>query len=123
MISTQKGDSSVIYNPNKILNAKYVYDIISTQKGCLWKMNCENLGRVGALLGAGREKKTDTIDYSVGYELSVELGDRIKIGQKLAAFYANDMNKAKIAEDLFRKSIFIGDMKYKKNPLIYEVLR
>ena len=42
---------------------------------------------------AGREKKTDSIDYSVGVYLNKKTGEKVNIGDTLYTIYSNDEMK------------------------------
>ena len=48
-------------------------------------------------LGAGRLRKEDDIDYSVGVELVKKVGDYIEEKETIAYIYANNQEKGKEA--------------------------
>ena len=66
LIKNQGGDISYIENTEKFKKAKYKIPLIAKTNGYVQSLNAENVGRIAANLGAGRVKKEDNIDYSVG---------------------------------------------------------
>ena len=75
------------------------------------------------LLGAGREKKTDTIDYGAGIVLYKKTGDKVSVGETIAILYAENEERLKKGECIFNTSYIIGDEKPKMQPLIYKTIR
>jgi len=43
------------------------------------EMNSKEVGKLASILGAGRNKKEDTIDPSVGIVLAKKVGDKVNI--------------------------------------------
>ena len=68
-------------------------DIRSTKEGVLTKIKALNLGMLSVSLGAGRLRKEDSIDHSVGIVLKKHLNDKINVGDILCTLYVNkDIN-------------------------------
>ena len=68
-------------------------DVKSTKKGTLSKIKALNLGMLSVTLGAGRLRKEDAIDYSVGIVLKKHINDYINVGDVLCTLYVNkDIN-------------------------------
>ena len=57
--------------------------------GVLEKIDALELGKLSVSLGAGRVKKEDKIDYSVGIKLNKVIGDFVKKGDVLCTIYYN----------------------------------
>ncbi|UKI51282.1 MAG: thymidine phosphorylase [Clostridium sp.] len=66
MVNAQGGDSSYIFNPAKFVLGKNVIEIKSQNKGYVSKIDALAIGHAAMLVGAGREKITDTINPRVG---------------------------------------------------------
>ena len=81
------------------------------------------VGESAVLLGAGREKKTDTIDYGAGIVLYKKTYDKVSIGDTIAILYAETEERIKNAERLFNTSFVIGEEKPDMKPLIYKTIR
>jgi pyrimidine-nucleoside phosphorylase len=63
--------------------------IYAKQTGYINKIHALAVGKAGMLLGAGRQKKDDVIDYSVGVYIHQKVGDKIKANQPLFTLYHN----------------------------------
>ena len=60
-------------------------------------------------MGAGRIKKEDNIDYSVGIILNKKIGTKVKKGESLGKIYSNDIEKLKEAKKQVLEIIKISD--------------
>ena len=95
MVKNQGGDIS------KLGKAKYVIPVVSEKTFTITKLNAEDVGNISVRLGAGRVKKEDPIDYTVGIILNKKVGDSVNEGEVLAYIHANDEELGKKAvEDL-----------------------
>ena len=118
MVKAQGGDAECIYNTDKLPKAKYCYDVKSNEDGYIYHVDTEGYGVASLLLGAGRNTKEDTIDYSAGIILKAKTGDRVKKGDILATLYANDKNLFALAEKKLLDSTEILPEKPAKRPLV-----
>lgn len=103
-LSNQGGDSSIVDNPEKMLQAKYVIDVPAKTSGVISNIVADEIGIAAMLLGAGRATKEDEIDLAVGLMLRKKVGDAVKEGEPFVTIYANRENvedvKAKIYENI-----------------------
>ncbi|WHS78180.1 pyrimidine-nucleoside phosphorylase [Bacillus cereus] len=103
-LSNQGGDSSIVDNPEKMPQAKYVIDVPAKTSGVISKIVADEIGIAAMLLGAGRATKEDEIDLAVGLMLRKKVGDAVKEGEPFVTIYANRENvedvKAKIYENI-----------------------
>ena len=77
----------------------------------------------GKLLGAGREKKTDEIDYGVGIFLNKKTGEPVKAGDTLCTIYSNDEAKTQSAVKYCKEGILLSDTKPVVHDLIYKIIK
>ena len=63
------------------------------------------------LLGGGRLKVEDKIDYSVGIKLKIEKGDYVEKSQPICTLYASNHQTLEIAEKEINYSFEIGHTK------------
>ena len=91
------GDVSYIDDTNKFERAKYIMQVEATRDGTITSLKAEEIGKLSVSLGAGRMKKEDKIENSVGIVLDKKIGDNVKKGDIVAYIHANDENKAKEA--------------------------
>lgn len=107
MVHAQHGDESYILHPEKfVLGSRY--EVVAEVDGFVDKMNAANIGRAVTLLGGGRMKKEDKIDFSVGVVMSVCLGSAVKKGDVLCTVYHNGKGLDEAVE-MLKQSIHIGD--------------
>ena len=90
LIIEQKGDSSVIREPEKVLpKASSAYKIRSDRDGYLSKLDALLIGEGLRALGGGRLTLDDTIDPSVAIRLLHKVGDKVSEGDVLLTIYYN----------------------------------
>ncbi|MDA2760361.1 pyrimidine-nucleoside phosphorylase [Bacillus cereus group sp. Bc005] len=103
-LSNQGGDSSIVDNPEKMPQAKYVIDVPAKTSGVISNIVADEIGIAAMLLGAGRATKEDEIDLAVGLMLRKKVGNAVKEGEPFVTIYANRENvedvKAKIYENI-----------------------
>ena len=97
LVKIQDGDVSYIDDTNKFERAKYIMQVEATRDGTITSLKAEEIGKLSVSLGAGRMKKEDKIENSVGIVLDKKIGDNVKKGDIVAYIHANDENKAKEA--------------------------
>ncbi len=97
LIQNQGGDISYIENTDKFEKAKYIMEVISEKQGIVQSLKAEKIGKISVNLGAGRIRKEDEIDNSVGIVLEKKIGDKVQKGEVLAYIHANDEEKGKEA--------------------------
>ncbi|MFO7881400.1 MAG: thymidine phosphorylase [Kosmotogaceae bacterium] len=101
--------------------AKYKEYIRSDKSGYVNGVQTENIGHASMLLGAGRSKKEDSIDPSVGIIVEKRIGNYVNKGGCLATVFFNDKEKyiesAKLIEDSFE----ISNRKVESQKLIYKI--
>ncbi len=83
MVKYQKGDLSAIKVSDKTIKIK------ANKTGEIKKINALELGKLSLALGAGKIKKSDKIDYSVGIKLNKLVGSYVKVGDFLMTLYVN----------------------------------
>ena len=95
-IRLQGGDERVVDAPERLPQARFRAEVVSSVSGFITATNCEQFGTALAMLGGGREKKEDKIDHAVGLEFHKRIGDSVEKGEKLVTIYYN--SDAKLAE-------------------------
>ena len=119
MFAAQGGDVSVLKDPSRFPKAKYSYELTARENGYIVENDVEKIGNASVLLGAGRIKKEDSIDFAAGITMHKKLGDAVKAGESICTFYANDPALFAAAEEMYRGGLVIGPEKPGVPPLIY----
>ena len=121
MVKNQNGDISYLENINKFPKAKYIEAIKANRSGYIQEMNAEEIGKVACNLGAGRIKKEDNIDYTVGIKLCKKVSERVSEGEDVAYIYANDIEKLEIAKQKLENIVKIDTNEIEKIQTIFGI--
>jgi pyrimidine-nucleoside phosphorylase len=119
MVAAQGGDVAVLDDNSKFPQAPVQREIIADKNGFIFSMDTQECGIASVELGAGREKKEDSIDFSAGIVLHKKVGDKVSAGESIATFYTSSEQKCDEAEKLFRKAIQISKEPPKPLPLVH----
>ena len=120
MVKAQHGDERVIYDTELFPKAQFSREVKADKSGYIVRVDTEGYGIASLLLGAGRNTKEESIDYSAGITLVKKTGDKVEKGDVIAIMYTNDENRFQSAIDRFMKSTEIGDNKPEERPLVFE---
>jgi pyrimidine-nucleoside phosphorylase len=93
LVQAQGGDVSYIDQTDKLPKARIVDVVKSPQPGYLAQIDARSIGEASVALGAGRAKKTDTVDHAVGFIIHHKVGDKVEAGEPLFTIHANDTQK------------------------------
>ena len=122
IIISQGGDSSIIDDYSKLPQASIKYEVKSDKDGFVKNIDALKIAKACKNLGAGREKKSDSIDYSAGIYLTQKYTEPVKQGETIAVIYTNKQDTVKEAEKLIKEAFEISDTKSKPSSLIYKVI-
>ena len=118
-IQKQGGDISYLENIEKFEKAKFVVPVVTERSGYVEKLDAKEIGKASMNLGAGRKKKEDDIDFSVGIVLEKKIGDKVENGGVLAYIHANDENLGnEIAKDVFNAYTITNEPANKKQDIL-----
>ena len=94
LVERQGGNVQYIENIDNFPKARFILPVKALTSGVITKLDAEKVGLISMHLGAGRIKKEDSIDSSVGIELNKKVGDKVSKDDILAYIHANDEEKA-----------------------------
>ncbi|WP_283679094.1 pyrimidine-nucleoside phosphorylase [Lentilactobacillus sp. Marseille-Q4993] len=90
MIEAQGGDGNVVDDPDGVMpQAKYKIEFPASKAGVISKIVADEVGVASMLLGGGRQKADDKLDYAVGIVLHKKIGDKVDAGESLLTIYSN----------------------------------
>lgn len=123
LVARQGGDGRVVEEPEKVLpQAKQVFRVEAEGRGFIQKIKADEIGFAAMCLGAGREKKEDTIDPAVGVVLRKKVGDSVKSGETLAELYVNDVSRLEEAMERVKKAFVLGPVRPFPGKMIHAVV-
>ena len=118
MVEAQGGDAELLAHTPNFLHAKCSRRVMAPQDGYLVKMQTRMIGESAQLLGAGRAKKDDVIDYAAGLVLHRKTGDLCRAGEPLATLYAASAQRLDEGEARFLSALSFGKTPPETKPLI-----
>jgi pyrimidine-nucleoside phosphorylase len=122
-IIAQGGDESYANDPYSLPEASLSYDVVAEEEGYISKMNAEEIGLASVTLGAGRETKDDTIDFSTGIIVHKKVGEAVKAGDVIATLYTNKESAIASAARTVRGAVTVSCDKPSGGELIYAVIK
>ncbi|TZE81236.1 pyrimidine-nucleoside phosphorylase [Calorimonas adulescens] len=122
MVRAQGGNPDALEDYSLLPTARIRYDIRAENDLYISKLYAEKLGLCAMRLGAGRERKEDVIDLSVGIMLNKKVGDFVKKGEVIATVHANDEERLNNVLPDILNSIETSDERVEKPKLIYAVV-
>lgn len=122
MVEAQGGDVSYLHDTGKFPVAPYDVEVLSEKSGYVHHVNAEAIGEISIILGAGREKKEDAIDYSAGITLVKKPGDFVEKGEPLAVLHTSRKERIDEAVREYVKATSILNEKPEVQPIVYDVV-
>ena len=94
MIIAQGGNPEVINDYGLFKEASEIIELTYQNDDLVYieSIDAEAIGIASVMLGAGRQKKEDDVDHSVGIVLNKKVGDQLHNGDLIATVYANGKN-------------------------------
>lgn len=123
LVSAQGGNTEMLDNTDLLPSCEKLLEIKAEKDGYIQSIDSRIVGESAVLLGAGREKKSDTIDYGAGIVFYKKTCDKVNVGDTIATLYAETDERLKNAEKLFNTSFTIGAEKPDIMQLIYKTIR
>ena len=122
MIAAQGGDPRVTEDTSLLPHAPKRIELRADKDGWLGSIVTSDVGNAAKLLGAGRERKTDELDLSVGLIMKKRVGDRLRRGDVIAELHAGEKSDSVGAYNLLKGAIAISDIPVPRPQLIHSVV-
>jgi pyrimidine-nucleoside phosphorylase/thymidine phosphorylase len=120
MVEAQGGDPRVAEDPWAVLPAAAVRRPIEVPAGgVVAGIEAEDLGRASVALGAGRLRKGDPIDPSVGIVVTAKIGDRLAAGASVGTVHARTETDAERAAAATIAAIHLTEGEVSAPPLVH----
>ncbi|NMA05138.1 MAG: pyrimidine-nucleoside phosphorylase [Acholeplasmataceae bacterium] len=121
LVKAQGGDVSYIKDYDNFPKAKNIIPFKALKDGYIEAMDTEKIGIAAMVLGAGRERKDDIIDFTVGLDFKKKIGDYVKKDDVVCYLHANLIGVDESLK-LLEEAIKIGNKK-RKHILIKEIIK
>ncbi len=120
MVAKLGGPSDLLEKTNSYFEvAPVVGDIVAPESGFVNEIKTRDIGLGVIVLGGGRKRPDDSIDYRVGYDQLAGLGCSVSKGDVIARVHARNDDELAEAEKMLLAAYCIGE-KPTKTPLIIE---
>jgi pyrimidine-nucleoside phosphorylase len=119
MVRAQGGDERCIQQPELLPRAPLRQELSSPADGVVARADARTVAEAVLVLGAGRERKGDSIDHAVGVVLAAKIGDRVTRGQPLAVLHGSDQTRLENAARVLAGAFEVVDAPIAPPPLIH----
>src|SRR5256885_3045708 len=107
LVYAQDGDATAV---EKILDAHpapIVEPFPAKSAGTVKRMDAELIGRASVILGAGRQRTTDSIDFAVGFSKIKKIGEKVELDEPLFMIHARNERSIVNITPLIEKAVEI----------------
>lgn len=122
MVERHGGDVRAIDEPSRLPRARLVVPFPAPATGYVAQADAESIGRACVVLGAGRTKTDDAVDFAVGVSELRKIGEPVRKGEPLLIIHANDKSRLDQAWELLKPAFRISKTKPRPPKLILERL-
>lgn len=122
LVENQGGDISYLEDTTKFKKANYILPVKANKEGYVSSIDAKQVGELSGSLGAGRLKKEDKIDETVGIILNKKIGDFVQKEEILAYVHANDMLKGENVVKSLQTIYQIQKTKVEKTKTILDII-
>jgi len=108
VVYAQDGDATALETILDVHRAPIVQPLPAKLSGIVKKMDAELIGRASVLLGAGRQKTGDAIDFAVGISGIKKIGEHVDVDEPLLFVHARNDQTLGSVLPLLENAIEIG---------------
>jgi pyrimidine-nucleoside phosphorylase len=122
VVAAQGGNPQALDKFELLPNATGMREVASPRGGYVSSINAEDIGAASNMIGAGRDKKEDSIDPAVGIILEVKAGEKVDAGSVLCRLYYTKEDRVEEAAEMVEDAFRISAQKPEERELILEVV-
>jgi len=117
----QGGNPDVINNYDLFKIGKNKVEIKAQKDGYIKNLIALDVAHSAKLLGAGRDKKSDSINFGAGIILNKKIGDKVEKNETIMELYFDEVSETKLNDsiEIAKNSFEISDSEVQKPKLIY----
>ncbi|HBV77354.1 MULTISPECIES: thymidine phosphorylase [Vibrio] len=124
MVSGLGGPEDFIQNYDAYLpKAEVIKPVYATSTGTVTAMDTRAIGMAVVSMGGGRKVASDKIDYAVGFDQFIRLGEVADSQTPLAMIHARTEEQWQQTADELQQAITLSDEGYQPTPTIYRQIR
>jgi pyrimidine-nucleoside phosphorylase len=122
VVAAQGGNPLALDKFELMPNATGMREITSPRAGYVSAIDAQDIGVSSNMIGAGRDKKEDSIDPAVGIILEVKMGEKVDAGSVLCRIYYTREDHVDEAAEMVEDAFHISSQKPDERELILEVV-
>ena len=122
VVGAQGGNPQALDKFELLPNATGMREVTSPRGGYVSLIDAEDIGIASNMIGAGRDRKEDTIDPAVGIILEVKVGEKVDAGSVLCRLYYTREDRVEEAAEMVEDAFRISAQKPEERELILEVV-
>ncbi|WP_313700031.1 thymidine phosphorylase [Pantoea sp.] len=120
MVAAQQGPADFVERYDTYLPAPMLSKpVYADNPGIVSSMDTRALGLAVVAMGGGRQRASDSIDYSVGFSEMITLGERADAQRPLAMIHASSEDKWQQAAAAVKAALVLGDSAPVETPVVY----
>src|SRR6266404_2432285 len=108
LVYAQDGDATALEKILELHRAAVVQPLCAKSAGVVKKMDAELIGRASVILGAGRQRTNDPIDFAVGFSGIKKVGEHVEAGEPLFMIHARNERSIVNITPLIEKAVEVG---------------
>jgi len=108
LVYAQDGDATVVEKILEQHRATIIQSWPAKSAGTVKKIDAELIGRASVLLGAGRQKADDPIDFAVGFSKIKKAGEHVDLEEPLFVIHARNERSIVNITPLLEKAVEVG---------------
>jgi len=122
VVAAQGGNPKALDDFVLLPNATGMREVTSPRAGYVSSINAQDIGAASNMIGAGRDKKEDSIDPAVGIILEVKMGEKVDAGSVLCRLYYTREDRVDEAAEMVEDAFHVSSQKPDERELILEVV-
>jgi pyrimidine-nucleoside phosphorylase len=122
VVAAQGGNPQALDKFELLPNATGMREVTSPRAGYVSSINAQDIGAASNMIGAGRDKKEDSIDPAVGIILEVKMGEKVDAGSVLCRLYYTREDRVDEAAEMVEDAFHVSSQKPDERELILEVV-
>jgi pyrimidine-nucleoside phosphorylase len=121
-VQAQDGDPQALDKFELLPNATGMREVTSPRGGYVSLIKAADIGTASNMIGAGRDRKEDSIDPAVGVILEVKVGEKVEAGSVLCRLYYTKEDRVEEAAEMVEDAFRISGQRPDDRELILEVV-
>jgi pyrimidine-nucleoside phosphorylase len=122
LVAAQGGDVGMVDDPSRLPQARIVEVLTASQTGYVARLNALQVGLAAVELGAGRERKEDSVDHAVGIVVHKKVGDAVTVGESVFTLHANDPERLQQARKRLEGALDVSAQRVPPLPMFYDTI-